>query len=67
MVDKRAQTHPAEPVAGLLSPAGRYNPSHHSEVVRAELDEPLGHVRLLDIVPAHSLTTRDTEFLKKRR
>lgn len=62
MVDKRAATLGAEPVAGLLSPAGRCDPPHHSEVVRAELDEPLGHVRLLDIVPARSLTTRDTEF-----
>lgn len=62
MGDKRARTPRAEPVAGLLSPAGRYNPSHHSEVVRAELGEPLGHLRLLDIVPARPLTTRDTEI-----
>lgn len=48
----------AEPGADLLSSVGRSNPPHHSEVVRAELDEPLGHVWLLGALPAPSLISR---------
>lgn len=46
--------------------AGRYNPSYHSEVVRAELDEPLGHIWMLDSVPPHSLIVRDRETKKAK-
>lgn len=43
----------------MLPPTGRYNPPYHPEVVGAELDEPLGHIWMLDIVPSPSLITRD--------
>lgn len=49
----------------VLSPTGPYHPSYHSEVVRAELDEPLGHVCMLDIVPPHSLIIGDREKVKE--
>lgn len=67
-MDKRAQPQRPEPMAHLLSSVGRSDPPHHSEVVRAELDEPLGHLWVLDSLPAPSLIRRDTDFfLKKRR
>lgn len=47
-----------------LPPTGWYNPSYYSEVVRAELDKPLGHIRVLDTVPPHPLIARDRETEK---
>lgn len=44
---------------------GQYHPSYHSEVVRAELDQPLGHIWMLDIIPPYSLIIRNEERVKE--
>lgn len=49
----------------VLPSTGRHHPSHHSEVVRAELDKPLGHVWMLDIVPPHPLKIRERQTVKE--
>lgn len=44
---------------------GQYHPSYNSEVVRAELDQPLGHIWMLDIIPPYSLIIRNEERVKE--